>query len=190
MTWIAVEPAARAKRAAGSGAAQPLHPSGENMTEQSRNNFLIAAIVAGLGSTLISGCAQNSSIVKPSQPLACNQLSRDDRAQAEAALDGATWVKELYADRQQGKFKYQELKGVELFVPATPGMTAPWLQRVASCRAAEHASISHAQSPYALHGSRVDVERAAHGFSVRIRHENREHAGELVRRASTTYAAF
>lgn len=101
------------------------------------------------------------------------------------AIGGTQPLKE---SSQVGKVKFFHDRGVVIFVRAQPGMTAPWLDRVASCHIALAAagrgvSGAGANDPLLVPGATVRVEEAATGYLVSVRVPGDDAASEVMRRA-------
>jgi len=76
-----------------------------------------------------------------------------------------------------GYTSYNQFQGAELFVPAQPGLTSEWLQRVTAEQVATGAC------DFGVPGARVSVLSAGGGFSVRISGHNEKDAGVILKHA-------
>ena len=76
--------------------------------------------------------------------------------------------------------------GARVIVPAQPGMTAEWLQRVAECHRAQVAASDPAtltSSPLDVVGARVSVQSSGDSFSVDITSGDPRIGREILSRA-------
>ncbi len=101
------------------------------------------------------------------------------------AIVSAAPVRELKA---AGKAHMPMDRGVELAILAQPGMSAPWLTRVATChiaalRAGRVGSAGLAADPLASPGAVVYVREASSGYLVSVTGESLESALDIVGRA-------
>jgi hypothetical protein len=76
-----------------------------------------------------------------------------------------------------GYTSYTQFQGAELFVPAQPGLTSEWLQRVVSDQVATGAC------DFGVRSANVSVLSAGGGFSVRISGHNEKDAGVILHHA-------
>ena len=76
-----------------------------------------------------------------------------------------------------GYTSYTQFQGAELFVPAQPGLTSEWLQRVLSDQVATGAC------DFGVRNAKVSVLSAGEGFSVRISGQNEKDAGVILHHA-------
>src|SRR4051812_22995842 len=76
-----------------------------------------------------------------------------------------------------GYTSYTQFQGAELFVPAQPGLTSEWLQRVLSDQVATGAC------DFGVRNANVSVLSAGEGFSVRISGHNEKDAGVILHHA-------
>lgn len=76
-----------------------------------------------------------------------------------------------------GYTSYNQFQGVEVFVPAQPGLTSEWLQRVLADQVATGAC------DFGVPSARVSVLSAGGGFSVRISGHNEKDAGVILKHA-------
>jgi hypothetical protein len=100
------------------------------------------------------------------------------------AIAGARPLKEEYL---VGKTKMTHDRGIEIALRAQPAMTAPWLERVASCHVALVKSgqlTAMASDPQVVAGAVVHVETADTGYIVSVRVPDAEAAAEVVRRTT------
>ena len=80
-------------------------------------------------------------------------------------------------DVNGGWTTYREFRGAELFVPAQPGLTQEWLQRVLSYE------IAAGDCNFGVRDARVSVLSDGSGFQVRISGADERAAGEILRHA-------
>jgi hypothetical protein len=71
----------------------------------------------------------------------------------------------------------RRLRGAELYVPAQPGLTSEWLQRVVE------SDIAYGRCDFGDPKATVDVTSAGAGFWVRITASNSGDSDEIVRQA-------
>ena len=76
-----------------------------------------------------------------------------------------------------GYSSYEQFRGAELFVPAQPGLTSEWLQRVIAFQ------IAAGECDLGVRDTSVSVLSAGSGFSVRLSGKNEQAAGEILRHA-------
>lgn len=103
--------------------------------------------------------------------------------------DAISGIAALRSPAKPGKtLMVGEYVGVQIGLRAQPGLTAPWLERVASCHAALAAS-SQLKSPDATNdpllvpGVEVSVQEAHAGFVISIRGTDPSTMDDLTRRA-------
>jgi hypothetical protein len=76
-----------------------------------------------------------------------------------------------------GYSSYEQFRGAELFVPAQPGLTSEWLQRVVSYQ------IAAGECNFGVPDVTVSVLSAGSGFSVRLAGRDDKAAAEILRHA-------
>ena len=76
-----------------------------------------------------------------------------------------------------GYSSYEQFRGAEVFVPAQPGLTSEWLQRVVSYQ------IAAGECTFGVPDVTVSVLSAGSGFSVRLAGGNDKAAAEILRHA-------
>jgi len=76
-----------------------------------------------------------------------------------------------------GYTTYNQFQGAELFVPAQPGLTSEWLQRVLTDEVATGACN------FGVPSAKVSVLSAGGGFSVRISAHNEKDADMILKHA-------
>jgi hypothetical protein len=86
-------------------------------------------------------------------------------------------VSSYNTDVNQGYTSYRQFRGAEIIVPAQPGLTGEWLQRVLSHEVATGAC------DFGVRSTTVDVMSAGDGFVVRLSGPDDRAAGEILRRA-------
>ena len=95
---------------------------------------------------------------------------------------------------QVGKtMKFEQDVGVQVAVRAQPGLTAPWLARVASCHVAlavanQLETPNAKNDPLLVPGVQVSVEEAYTGFIVSIRGADASTVSDLQQRATAMLA--
>lgn len=105
-----------------------------------------------------------------------------------AYRDAIASVQTLKESEQIGKVKFIRDRGVMIALRAQPGMSAPWLGRVASCHMAlapSRGSVSSSSEtdPLLVPGAAVRIEEAANGYLVSVRVPDGAAAEEALRRA-------
>jgi len=88
-------------------------------------------------------------------------------------------VAQYSTDEDAGYTRYRQFRGAELFVPAQPGLTQEWLQRVLSFE------VASGDCDFGVRGAKVNVLSAGGGFSVRVSAEDERSAGEILRHAQS-----
>ena len=76
-----------------------------------------------------------------------------------------------------GYTSWQQFRGADVFVPAQPGLTSEWLQRVVTFE------IAAGECDFGTRNVTVSVLSAGSGFSLRIAGWNDRAAGEILRHA-------
>jgi hypothetical protein len=86
-------------------------------------------------------------------------------------------VKPLYVYEDAGYTVFRQFRGAEVFVPAQPGLTAEWLDRVLTSQ------VAAGQCNFGV--SKVDVQVLSDGggFSVRLSSHNEKGAADILRYA-------
>lgn len=166
-----------------------------------RSNLVRLLVMTGLGGTLVSsasGCATTAGGSSPTAmtPAQAAQLADEECIGIPAkerdlgllayrdAIGGARPLKER---TRVGKMELTRDRGVVIAVRAQPGMTAPWLERVAMCHIAQtsagRSAIPIESDPLLVSGATVRVEEADTGFIVSVRVPDDATASEVSRRA-------
>jgi uncharacterized membrane protein YdfJ with MMPL/SSD domain len=76
-----------------------------------------------------------------------------------------------------GYTAYTQFRGADVFVPAQPGLTGEWLERVLV------SEIANGACNFGVHDVSVSVMSAGGGFSVRLSGRDERAAGEILRNA-------
>jgi hypothetical protein len=76
-----------------------------------------------------------------------------------------------------GYTSWQQFRGAEVMVPAQPGLTSEWLQRVVTFE------IAAGECDFGTRNVTVSVLSAGSGFSLRLAGWNDRAAGEILRHA-------
>jgi hypothetical protein len=71
----------------------------------------------------------------------------------------------------------RQFRGAEVYVPAQPGLTAEWLQRVIAYQ------VAAGECDFGVRDVAVSVLPAGGGFSVRLSGKNEQAAGTILRHA-------
>jgi hypothetical protein len=146
-----------------------------------------------------SGCATeagNNAFSQALTPVQYAQIS-DDQCNGVPANErelGVFAYREAIANAQPlkeeysvGKTKLTRDRGVQIAIRAQPAMTAPWLERVATCHVALVRSgqlAAAAGDPQLVPGATVHVEAAYTGYIVSVRVPDDASAAEVMRRAT------
>jgi hypothetical protein len=140
----------------------------------------------------LGGCATASAV--PTAPrasaaqeaaVACEDLAAADRDAPlfEGKLDVADSRAVVV---RRGKQMDHHTLGAEVFTLAEPGLTAPYLHRVARCQIARYeADLAESDTdPLAVAGAEVRVRERGAGFVVRITAETRSAGRAIAERAA------
>jgi hypothetical protein len=142
----------------------------------------IQASCAALITVFVLGClggnVRASNVPRTS---ACAGIDAEDKSDGYAALQSGRWVGPAHVAKQYGKVTFKRAVGVELYVAAKPGLTAPWLHRAAECRIEEEVQ-SGASSPFGVSNTRVEVRATTAGYLVRITGRDRAGIEQLLQR--------
>ena len=101
-------------------------------------------------------------------------------APAQCSLGGkyfARSVKAYNTTEDAGYSIFTRFRGAEVFVPAQPGLTSEWLQRVVSYQ------IAAGECNFGVPDVTVSVLSAGSGFSVRLAGRDDKAAAEILRHA-------
>jgi hypothetical protein len=121
--------------------------------------FVVAAVISGLAA--VSGAAQAAD-------------------SGTCSLGNKYMVRNVSPYRtfeDAGYTSWQQFRGAEVFVPAQPGLTSEWLQRVVTYE------IAAGDCDFGTRDVNVSVLSAGSGFSVRLAGANDKAAGEILRHA-------
>ena len=86
-------------------------------------------------------------------------------------------VTSYVTDENEGYTSYRRFRGAEIIVPAQPGLTAEWLQRVVSNQVASGACN------FGVSNMNVDVLSAGDAFAVRLSGTDERAAGVILKHA-------
>jgi len=156
-----------------------------------------AAVAAAM--MAIAGCATESGTAPGEQvtAAAAPELARDDCAGVPARerrlgllayRDAVGGTRSLKESTHVGKAEVSHARGVAIAVRAQPGMSAPWLTRVAACHIAfasaqpPPSNGDDANDPLLVPGATVRVEEAGTTYIVSIHVPDDETAIEVARR--------
>jgi hypothetical protein len=83
------------------------------------------------------------------------------------------------------KFSEPELRGADIYLRSTPGMTRQWLSRIVQCHAALRGTQGprDEDDPFVLGLSDVSVLETDIGFVIRLAGRDRHEGAEILRRA-------
>jgi hypothetical protein len=84
-------------------------------------------------------------------------------------------VKPLYSNEDAGYTAYRQFRGAEVLVPAQPGLTAEWLERVFT------SEVAAGQCDLGTSKVHVQVLSAGGGFSVRLSSDDEKGAAQILR---------
>lgn len=169
------------------------------MTRQ-RATLIRALVMVGFGAVLAStgfGCAMTEGSPAVMTPAEAEQVASEEcvgvpateRDQGLLAYrDSIVGTRPLKEDVQIGKAKFTHDRGVLISLRAQPGMSAPWLGRVAACHIALVAAAGGpangaANDPLLVPGATVRIEETYDGFVVSVRVPDDAAATETLRRA-------
>ena len=103
-----------------------------------------------------------------------------DRARIEGTSD-------LVESIPLGKTKWDHVRGAKVFVRAEPGVTRPWLARLAQCHVALGTTgpglNASADDPFAVGRPEVEVDERQASFVIVIRGHDDDEGREIARRA-------
>ena len=142
-----------------------------------------------LTALLVGGCAERTT-APPSSVDAVRVCDGIPEARSRAFLaDLRADVEKVETVREPTKTKPYVVHtvGADVYVRATPGMTAQWLARLTQCHLAREGCVaSHDQynSPFGgVAGTTIDISSTTTGFVVSMRSGDFVAAQEIVRRA-------
>jgi hypothetical protein len=94
-------------------------------------------------------------------------------------------VRPFMGEHRYIKFTEPELRGADIHLRSTPGMTKQWLSRMLRCHAAIRSSQapSDEDDPFVLGLSDVLVLETEIGFVIRVAGQNKQEGDEILRRA-------
>jgi hypothetical protein len=119
----------------------------------------------------------------------CVGLPEADRAHPPflswAALDG---VRPVMGERRLVKSSVQEVRGAQLIVRATAGMTRQWLARQVRCHIAWHDVVGPRapdglDDPFMVGAPEISFDEAETGFIIRVQGTDKAEGEEILRRA-------
>jgi len=119
-------------------------------------------------------------VVALSAALGASVRERPAAAAEACALGGKYFARSAQpysAHEDYGYTSVTEFRGADVFVPAQPGLTQEWLQRVLTYQVAAGECDFGARDP------KVTVLSSGGGFSVRITGGDEKAAGEILRHA-------
>jgi hypothetical protein len=150
--------------------------------------------VGGLFMSMAGGCATTDSTTTTAAQTAqfadqaCLGVPAKERELGLLAYrDALGGAEKLQETEQVGKVKIARDRGVDIAVRAQPGMTAPWLERVASCHIAAVASGQAPTTPAGVDpllvtGATVRVQETGTGYVVSVRVPDDRSASEVSKR--------
>jgi hypothetical protein len=104
-----------------------------------------------------------------------------------AYRDAIANAQPLKVEYTVGKTKLTRVQGVQLAMRAEPSMTAPWLERVATCHVAlvRAGQLAAGEGdPQVVPGASIQVDAAYTGYIVSVRVPDADGAAEVMRRAT------
>ncbi|MFO0694575.1 MAG: hypothetical protein U0230_13525 [Polyangiales bacterium] len=157
----------------------------------SRSSVLASSLVLALG---LGGCAAGATNVasttgtRGDAHARCSSLSLEERSSpvlaGSADIAGTREIHELV-----GKQRRQVLRGMAVYVPARPGTSAPYVERLARCEAASHqGGAADTGTPLAVSGVQVDVRNSGPAYEIRLTSRDPEAAREIERRVEALVA--
>ncbi len=126
---------------------------------------LIAAVALVLATVTTAGAAEP--VPGAAAPVPCS-LGGNNVAHS---------VKPLYNYEDSGYTAFRQFIGAEVFVPAEPGLTAEWLDRVLT------SEVASGQCNFGVRKVDVEVLSDGGGFSVRLSGRDQKAAAEILRHA-------
>jgi hypothetical protein len=165
-----------------------------------KTSFVKVALMTGIGAlvTAAGGCAtvpggSTGAAMTPAQAAQvadqeCAGIPAKERELGIMAYrDSIGGVRPLKEKTRVGKWEYSHDRGVEIAVRAQPGMSAPWLERVATCHialatAGRSEATSNGTDPLLVPGATVRVDEADTGFIVSVRVPDDASDSEISRR--------
>lgn len=170
-----------------------------------RMSLVRSVMVVGFGAALASaggGCATTGGGSAAMTPAEAEQVASEEcvgvpaqeREQGLMAYrDSIAGTRVLTENVHVGKATFSHARGVVIALRAQPGMSAPWLGRVASCHIALTAAAGGPANggptdPLLVPGATVRVEDAFDGFVVSVRVPDDVSAAETLRRAQALLA--
>lgn len=166
------------------------------------NPFPFGRLLPALGLAAL-GCAAAASTAPreanaapsggPTADASCAGLATEVRQTSLFAQSGSIAAVTPLVGKWQSanrKVSFTRPAGAAVVLRAQPAMTAPWLERVATCHAAQYASAADAPTwdPLVPPGARVRVVPVETGYSVEITSDDPEVAKEILRRAKAALA--
>ena len=159
------------------------------------------AIIASVSAIGVVGCAGSlSSGSNARAPSAAQYAAIADDACAGVPVkerelgllayrDTMVSVAPLREDSFVGKIKVVKTEGAVIGLRATPGISAPWLERVNSCHVAlvgsgRLAGNDTMSDPFVLPGTTVSAVEIYAGYALSVRGANRDSAMEISQRAN------
>jgi hypothetical protein len=124
-------------------------------------------IIAGLALALVAAVSAGARAERTEQ---FNRCSLGGKYQARA-------VQPFVTTEDAGYTSIRTFRGAELFVPAQPGLTKEWLQRVLT------EQIASGDCNFGVSDVSVNVLSAGGGFAVRLTGRDERAAGEILRSA-------
>ena len=159
------------------------------MTAKVRTFFsvVVFGVVSTLGATAFAESVADD---------VCTGVPAKERNQGLLALrEDIVSVAPLNEFRFAGKAKYSQTEGVVIKLRATPGTSAPWLERVNRCHVAmagsgRLAGNNAAADPFILPGTTVRVSESYAGYVVTVTATNSADVQEIQQRFYAVISAL
>jgi len=138
-------------------------------------------LIAAIGLMLMGGTSAGAAEAVPGVAEPAPGVAESAPGVAEpvhCSLSGANVaVKPLYSYEDSGYTAFRQFRGAELFVPAQPGLTAEWIDRVLTSQ------VAAGQCNFGVPKVNIQVLSNGGGFSVRLSSNDEKGAAEILRHA-------
>ena len=133
---------------------------------------VMAAVAVSLATMTSAGAAEPIPPVTESPPSAAESVPC-----GLGSKNFARSVKPLYSTENTGYTTFQQFRGAEVFVPALPGLTAEWLDRVLTSQ------VATGECNFGVSKMDIQVLSDGGGFSVRLSSDDEKGAATILRYA-------
>jgi hypothetical protein len=118
----------------------------------------------------------------------CSGVPDELREAGPFSSDLVERVAPLRVSALSSKLPMTSLVGVKIYIRAAPGLTAPWIHRVAECHLARHSlpmpEAERDHCPLSAEEAQISVESHGGSFVVSIRTSDTEVAEDILARAN------